>query len=86
MQDYDVYVGIPAELFSEMRTVVIAAVEKQYPACEPPELVDGYWSGINEDTLHFNIRSDNERVELLCGELREISEKLFVACCETDYE
>lgn len=54
----DLYVGIPTSVNEEKTQKVIDTVNTRHPDGSLVAVVDGYWSGVEESTLHIKVESE----------------------------
>ncbi|HAC56691.1 TPA: hypothetical protein DCF80_04265 [Candidatus Saccharibacteria bacterium] len=84
MDEYDLYVGIPIEDRHRFESEVMNVVANNHAEAKDAEVMDGYWAGVNEVTLHFVVRDSPDQLNETIFALQGISNKIFIACIEIE--
>ena len=81
---FDLYVCFPTDLHHKVRDKVFNTINYNHPECELQAVIDGYWSGVQEDTYKVQIRSSLSSAQATVEEIRLISGQVFVALDEPE--
>jgi hypothetical protein len=81
---WDLYIGFPVDLNEETKQMVIDAVNTRHPDSQLHAILDGYWSGVNEDTLQIKFESKEEFAQTTVKIIQAILNSGFAWLCEAE--
>lgn len=82
----NLYIGIPIADEEEMKHNVINVVNERHPDCSLEAIVDGYWSGVEESTLHIKVECELSFAQDTIEVIRQFLPDGFVALDEVESE
>ena len=82
-RNFHLYVGVPNNLGEPARQRMVDTINKEHPDAVVEEILDGYWSGVEETTLLIKVESQLEYVQKI-AELLKAMTNGFVAIDEPE--
>ncbi|MES2631141.1 MAG: hypothetical protein V4611_04230 [Patescibacteria group bacterium] len=81
---WNIYVGLPINIDRETETKVIELLNDRHPDCELHSIVEGYWSGVEENTLLIKVTSAEEKAQETANIIKSLLGNGFVALDEQE--
>ena len=77
--EFDLYLGMNNSLADQQHARLLQVVQNRYPDAQYGEILDGYWSGVEEATLLIKVVTTEKHLLETIELLKDIQPDIFVA-------